>query len=95
MELTSYYPKRVFVRYRAKAQLQADAAFACLDEALIKDVAATLFQSELYRSLYNQCRSQRDAAAITDRMIDDLVKTYRQIKEQQQNPIIQQLNSLL
>lgn len=99
MELASYFPKRVFVRYRAKAQLQIDAinaeVFECLDEALIKEIAATLLQSEFYRSLYNQCRSRREATAITDRMVDELVNTYRQIKQQQENPLIQQLNSLL
>lgn len=99
MELASYFPKRVYVRYRAKAQLQADAisseVYECLDEALIKEISATLLQSELYRSLYSQCRSKREAANITDRMIDELVASYRQIKQQQQNPLIQQLNSLL
>jgi hypothetical protein len=99
MELASYFPKRIFVRYRAKAQLQADAVasqtFRCLDEALIKEITATLFQSVYYQSLYNQCRSKREAAVITDQMIDDLVKTYKRIQQQQQDPMIQQLNSLL
>ena len=99
MELASYFPKRVFVRYRAKVQLQTDVASVaipeCIDEELIKEISATLFQSELYRSLYSQCRSKREAAMITDQMVDELVKTYRRIKQQQQNPLIQQLNSLL
>jgi len=99
MELASYFPKRIYVRYRAKTQLQADTVntetFVCLDEELISDITATLFQSELYRSLYSQCRSKREAANITDRLIDELVSSYRQIKQQQQNPLIQQLNSLL
>lgn len=102
MELASYLPKRVYIRYRAKVQLQVDAVGAdsaetceCLDEALIRDMAATLLESELYRSLYGQCRSKREAATITDRMIDELVRNYKQIKQQQQNPLIQQLNALL
>lgn len=99
MELASYFPKRVFVRYRAKVQLQTDAASMlipeCIDEELIKEISTTLFQSEMYRSLYSQCRSKQEAATITDQMVDELVRTYKQIKQQQQNPLIQQLNSLL
>jgi vacuolar-type H+-ATPase subunit C/Vma6 len=65
------------------------------DETLLKELAETLFQSNRYRTLYEQCQSQQDGSDLERVLIDELVETYQQISNRQQASIVQQLNALL
>jgi hypothetical protein len=92
------YPMRSVIQCKAKMQLTADESELTtppLDETLLQEVAMTLFQSDRYRDRYHACRSQEEAAAIEDTLATELAATYKQIKLQQQNPMIRQLNGLL
>jgi len=101
MELANpIYPMRAVVRCKAKTHLlrltaTRYEAFLPLDEALFKDIATNLFKSDRGTDLYQGCRSKREAGAIEDRVAAELAETYVQIKLNQDNPMVQQLNSLL
>ncbi|NJO39315.1 MAG: hypothetical protein HC769_00090 [Cyanobacteria bacterium CRU_2_1] len=99
MESAHYIPMRALIRYKAKVSLRNDVESgeisACLDDGLIKEIAVTLFHSEFYQTRYSQCRSKREARGIDEQMAAEVAKTYKRITQQQEDPIVQQLNSLL
>lgn len=102
MDSASYIPMRAVVRCKAKQkllQMQSDldspGPFEALDEALFQELAATLFQSEQYQTLYRICQSKREASAVEDQLAAELAKTYWTIAQQQQNALVRQLNALL
>ncbi|HEY9696832.1 MAG TPA: hypothetical protein V6D10_06195 [Trichocoleus sp.] len=55
----------------------------------------TLFQSKRYHAKAQSCRSKLAAAAVEDEVAAELAASYKRIQQQQQDPLIQQLNSLL
>lgn len=93
------YPMRTLVRHKAKAQLITNVEFQdncpALDEALLRDLATTLFQSRQAQELYQQCSSRPEADEIENRFANELVATYQQIKQRQADPLIQRLQQLL
>jgi hypothetical protein len=94
----SIYPMRSVIQCKAKMHLTAEHSESLpppLDEALLKEVATTMFESDRYRNLHHACRSQEEAAATEDQIAAEVAETYRQIKLQQQNPTIRRLNGLL
>jgi len=68
---------------------------ATLDEALFEEIAKTSFSPNRYPELYQSCGTRRAAAAIEIQVANEIVAIYKEIKKQQQNPIVQNLNSLL
>jgi hypothetical protein len=99
MESAQYIPMRAAIRSRAKQQMLANPETcelcASLDEALMRELTVTLFNSEKYKALYRQSRSSEETAEIAEQMSAELATNYRQIIQQKQNPTIQQLNTLL
>lgn len=92
-------PLRAVIRCKAKQLLIADPelweTISCFDEALFQELAITLFRAESYQELACSCRSKQAATAIEDRIAIALAVTYKRIKQQQRNPLVQQLNHLL
>lgn len=66
-----------------------------LDETLLKELSAVLFQSNQYQTLFQQCQSRQDINHIEDKLVRELVETYQQISNRQCDPIVQSLNALL
>ncbi|MBD1913017.1 MULTISPECIES: hypothetical protein [unclassified Leptolyngbya] len=100
MELTnSSYPVRAFIRHKAEMKIrQAEAAETfCphVDRMLLKDLATTLFRSQLGTAIYTAYPTRVEAEAIEERFAEELAQTYQHIKQQQTNPDIQKLNQLL
>ncbi|MBD2461320.1 hypothetical protein H6G89_09700 [Oscillatoria sp. FACHB-1407] len=95
----SAYPMRALVRHKAKAKLIEGIEFQddcpLVDEDLLRDLATTLFQSKQAQDLYTQCHSRHEADEIENRFATELVETYKQIKQQEANPLVQLLNGLL
>jgi hypothetical protein len=96
----SVYPMRSVIRCKVKIQL-LQAAYAQgvvpepINESLLKEIAATWFRSDSYDALVRPCRSKQEAAAIADQIAGEIAATYRTIVEQQENALVQRLNSLL
>jgi UDP-galactopyranose mutase len=93
-------PHRAIVRCKAKMHLlQTDfnsfEEAELLDDVLLKDLAATLFQSSRYEVLCKQCQTSQDVNIVEKQLVNELVRTYRQISKRQWEPIIQRLNALL
>ncbi|MDX2216651.1 MAG: hypothetical protein SFY66_25530 [Oculatellaceae cyanobacterium bins.114] len=94
----SAYPMRALVRHKAKAkllegvELQDDCPL--VDEALLRDLATTLFQSNQAQELYAQCHSRQEADEVENRFAAELVDIYQQIKRQKTDPLVQLLNEL-
>lgn len=100
MELVNpIYPMRAIIRCKAKQRLMTNldgsGAAAPFDEALFRELAVTLFGASQWDCLYEPCQTQADAAAIEDLASLELAASYRRIVQQQQHPLIQQLNALL
>jgi hypothetical protein len=100
MDFVNYKrPHRAIVRSKAKLQLlqsaEVDFQWSETDDALLNDLATTLFQSDQYQTLYSQCQSKPDMHKINRQLITELVETYRQLSERKQDGIIQRLNALL
>ena len=95
----SIFPMRAMIRCKAKQKLITDPArFEAripLDESLFQEVAMTLLQSDYYQTIAQPCGSNHEAARLEDQIAAELVNTYRQIKAQQQSPVVQWLNTLL
>lgn len=66
-----------------------------LDEALFEEIARTSFSPNRYPELYQSCGTRRAAAAIEIQVANEIVAIYQQIKKQQRNPMVQNLNGLL
>ncbi|HBB31570.1 MAG TPA: hypothetical protein DDZ80_04310 [Cyanobacteria bacterium UBA8803] len=93
------YPMRALIKHKAKAQLRAalasDRTEEPLDERLLEELAATLFHQEQNQAFAQPCISRAEADEIENRMAADLVQTYRDMKQRQKNPLVEQLNRLL
>lgn len=96
MAPTNHLPMRAVVKCKAKMQLLTDPipgeVVESLDESLFNEVAATFFGSRQFQAIG---LSVADKEAAGDRLALELASTYRQIKQQQQDPMVQQLNDLL
>ncbi len=96
----SVSPLRAVIRCKVKMHLM-QAAYAQQvvlgpwDEVLLKEISATWFRSDAYAAMIQSCRSKREAAVIEDRVAVEIATIYRQIVQQQENPLVQQLNNLL
>lgn len=66
-----------------------------VDNDLLKEIAATLFNSDRHPELYQPCKDIIEATAIEDAIAFDIVATYRQIKQNQKRTEVQALNKLL
>jgi hypothetical protein len=90
-------PLRAVIRCKAKQQLISDPdnSWMPLNESLLQELAMTLFQSKRYHAKAQSCRSKPAAAAVEDEVAAELAASYKRIQQQQQDPLIQQLNSLL
>jgi hypothetical protein len=102
MELVNSHhrPHRAVIRCKVMIQLleMADDCFESIEpgeNALLEELAATLFQSERYRAMYQQCRSRLEAEGVGDRLVNELVETYRDILKRRQDPVVQSFNTLL
>lgn len=100
MDLVNHRPHRAIIRCQAKMQL-LDGMKDCAEwiepasDVLLSELAATLFQSERYRDLYQQCRSKQEAQRVSDRLVKELVETFRVISDRRQDAIVQGLNAML
>lgn len=92
-------PHRALLRCKAKMQLlqATDDCFEWTEfnDALLNELATTLFQANRYRALYEQCQTKQDLGNINNELINELVETYQQISARQQTPVVQRLNALL
>jgi hypothetical protein len=100
MELAnSFFPMRAVIRCQAKQQLLQNLNWVDLDEpldeALLKDVTATLFRLERYEQLYRHCHTAARAAEIDVELAIAAAQAYQRIKRQQADPIVQQLNQMV
>lgn len=101
MELTHpLYPMRAVIRCQARQQaLTANSQYGSeatgWDEALLNDVAATLFESEQGQQLLIPYWSQQAVNQAEAELATAIATTYQQIMEQRQSPVVQELNALL
>lgn len=65
------------------------------DEELFEEIAKVTFSPNRYPELYQSCGTQKAAAQVEAQVADEIVATYKRIKQQQECPIVQSLNSLL
>jgi vacuolar-type H+-ATPase subunit C/Vma6 len=95
----SFYSLRSVLRCRVKQRLLIDPDYAeaieSIDDDLLKELAATLFQTERYHRLIEGCDSAQELANLENTVVAELVATYLTVWQQRSQPIIQQLNSLL
>ena len=99
MELAnSLYPMRSVIRCKAKQRLTVNvdgSAAVAFDESLFQDLASTLFSSGQYQAVHQPYASKAEACAVEDWVAMELATTYQRVTQNQQNPIVQQLNALL
>ncbi|XGV95155.1 MAG: hypothetical protein ACAF41_20700 [Leptolyngbya sp. BL-A-14] len=101
MELVNRHrPHRAVIRCKAKMLLMEaiDENFDWehpFDEALLKELATGLFQSNQYRGFFENGLSKQEAKAVEDQLAQELADTYRKILQRHQDPIVQSLNALL
>jgi len=101
MELVnSHHPRRAILRCKAKMQLLQAADDNCFDwpevtDALLNQLAATLFESTHYQALYQGCQSKQQAGLVDQQLVAELVSTYQHLLERQQDPVVQSLNARL
>lgn len=93
------YPKRAFIKYKAKeilrSELDQSESYEQLDEELFFEIATTLFRAQRNQKFAQPCHSREEAIEIANRIAEELVEAYKQIKLQQRSSIIQRLNALL
>jgi hypothetical protein len=66
-----------------------------LDETLLEEIVKTIFNLNRYPELYQPCGTKRAAAEVENRVAEEIVATYKEIKLKQQCPLVQRLNTLL
>ncbi|MGQ4648207.1 hypothetical protein [Lyngbya aestuarii] len=90
---------RSLIKHKAKHRLQSERFIAHiskpLNEELLLEIAAVLFNQEKLQLFEKACNSREEAAEIEDKMATELVETYQNIESQQSNPIVEKLNALL
>ncbi len=99
MELASFYSMRSVIRCRAKQRLLIDPDYSesieSIDDSLLEELAATLFQTQRYQPLIAGCDSEPELVHLENALIAELVATYLTLWHQRSQPMIQHLNSLL
>lgn len=101
MELANRHrPHRAVIRCKAKMRLleAIDEHFDWdnpFDDALLRDLATSLFQSSQYQGFFEQCLSEQQVQGVEDELAQVLADTYQSISMRQQDPIVQSLNALL
>lgn len=101
MELANRHrPHRAIIRCKAKMHLleTIDDNFDWdepFDDALLKELAESLFQSSQYQVFFENCLSKQEAKAIEDQLARELADTYQSILQRHQDPVVQSLNALL
>ena len=99
MELVSFYSMRSVIRCRAKQRLLIDPDYSesieSIDDSLLKELAATLFQTKRYQPLIAGCDLKQELVSLENALIAELAATYLTLWQQRSQPIIQHLNSLL
>lgn len=65
------------------------------DEKLFEEIAKITFSPNRYPELYQSCGTSRAAVAVETQVADEIVATYKRIKQQQDCPVVQSLNALL
>ncbi|NJL39179.1 MAG: hypothetical protein HC899_22355 [Leptolyngbyaceae cyanobacterium SM1_4_3] len=73
----------------------ADECFEAIDDALLKELATTLFHSNQCQMLYQQCQSKQDAKSADTQLVSELVEAYQRISKRQSDPMVSRLNALL
>lgn len=95
----SFYSMRSVLRCRAKQRLLIDPdyseAIESIDDSLLKELVATLFQVERYQPLIAGCDCEQEFVNLENAFVAELVATYLTLWQQRSQPIIQQLNALL
>ena len=66
-----------------------------IDEVLFEEIVQTLFNPNRYPELYHSSGTQKAATEVEARVAVEIVTAYRTIKQKQDCPIVQRLNSLL
>ncbi|HEY9625282.1 MAG TPA: hypothetical protein V6C78_33480 [Crinalium sp.] len=66
-----------------------------LDEALLEDIATTIFSSNRYPELYRAYATKEAAAEIEFYVAQEIVTTYKRILSKRHCPTVQALNQLL
>lgn len=93
------YPKKVFIKYKAKEQiaitLDRSGAYEQLDEELFSEITATCFRHPKNQKFAYPCRTREEANEIASIVAAEVTKTYLQIKGRQKNQAVQKLNALL
>jgi hypothetical protein len=93
------YPMRAVIRCKAKQQLMTNIDGTSLeerlDEALLNELATTLFQSEHCDAIYEPYTTRQAATAVEDEVALELAAAYQRIMQQRNSPIVQTLNALL
>lgn len=93
------YPIRAVIRCKAKQQLMTNIDGSSLeerlDDALLNELATTLFQSERCNAVYEPYPTRDAASAVESEVALELAATYQRIMEQRNSPIVQTLNALL
>lgn len=93
------YPKRAFIKYKAKELLRSELdqgeSYEPLDEELFFEIANTLFRAKKNQKFAQPCNSREEAIQIASRIATELAEAYKQIKLQQRSSIVQRLNALL
>jgi len=74
---------------------QDESVSSPVNEDLINELAATLFNSGSYQNLSQPCDSRQQADDIEEQVALKLAETYQQLHKRQQEPLVQQLNRLL
>ncbi|WP_416666369.1 hypothetical protein [Egbenema bharatensis] len=92
-------PHRAIVRCQAKMHLleisfNQSEETEPIDDALLKDLTTTLFQSNPH-SIMDEPLSSHPNVTSEQQLVDELVQTYQHISQRQQEPIVQRLNALL
>ena len=101
MELVNRHrPHRAVIRCKAKMHLleTIDEHFDWdepFDEALLKELAASLFQSSEYQVFFEQGVSKLKVKDVEDQLARELADTYQSILKRHQDPVVQGLNALL
>jgi len=89
---------RAVIRCKAKQQLMRqmdETSLATIDEALFKEIAATLFRSGHCQAIYQPHTTKAAAMAVEDEIAQELATTYQSIVQQRQSLVVQSLNALL
>lgn len=93
------YPKRVFIKYKAKEKLgmvlahnEVDEQF---DEDLFSEITAIFFRNPINQKFAYPCNTRDEANDIATIIGAKIAEIYLQIKARQKSNLVQDLNALL